>query len=77
MHLPCDKAYDGSVDRYLEAKLGFPAHFFPTYLGLHLAEDFELGTRYDLFVFQKLNLKLFFQFLNLRVKLVDRVQPFS
>lgn len=44
MHLVDERGYDGSVERYLEAELGLSANYFPTFLGLHLAEDFELGT---------------------------------
>lgn len=50
MHLVDDRGYDGSMERYLEAELGLSANLFPTFLGLHLAEDFELGTRYHVFV---------------------------
>ena len=37
----------GCMEKYLEVKIGIPASFYPTFLGLSLAEDFELGTRYD------------------------------
>ena len=34
-----------SIDEYLDNTIGIPAQFFPTFLGLHLAENVELGTR--------------------------------
>ena len=40
-----DEAH-GCMEKYLEVKIGIPASFYPTFLGLSLAEDFELGTRY-------------------------------
>ena len=41
MHLEDAK----SIGAYLDNMIGIPAQFFPTFLGLHLAENFELGTR--------------------------------
>ena len=43
MHL-LKKKYS-SMDKYLETETGIPPAFYPTFLGLRLAEDFELGTK--------------------------------
>ena len=43
MHMR-EKAYS-TMDEYLDAETGIPTGFYPTFLGLRLAENFELGTR--------------------------------
>ena len=35
----------GCIEKYLEVEVGIPSSFYPTFLGLNLAEDFDLGTR--------------------------------
>ena len=36
---------DSCIENYLEIETGIPSNFYPTFLGLNLAEDFDLGTR--------------------------------